>query len=301
MDIHALELAETQLRRRQVAGIFTARMAMQSGFTRGAVRHRLAKGWWKAVVGDGIADANLEIDVRRRVVAARLTYPHAVVIRRTAAMLHGFPVEDDGTTHIHLGSGRRDRSGLSVHDVRLERSDVTDLEGIAVTSRRRTVLDCLMRLDLQEAERLLAWVVTRELVAPSALLEAAERCTGRPHGVQLARLAQMAAVGAVNGGELALHELLRTARISGWSGDQKIYQHGRIIARVDVLFHEEKLVLELDGERFHDPAVDRARDLALGNLGYTVLRFTWSDVTERPLFVVRAVVDALERSRGVRR
>ncbi|WP_448072296.1 DUF559 domain-containing protein [Georgenia yuyongxinii] len=301
MDIRDLETAETELRRRAVAGVFTARMAMRAGFTRGAVRYRLAKGWWKPVVGDGIADASLEIDVHRRVVAARMTYPGAVVIRRTAALLHGFPMEDDGTTHLHVGPGRRDRAGLSVHDVRLEPSDVTERDGVPMTSRERTAVDCLAHLGRHEAERLLAWVITREVLQPSALVDAAQDFKGRPHGLQLARLAEMAASGAVNGGELALHELLRTAGVAGWSGDQKITVDGRVVARVDVLFHEEMLILELDGERFHDPVADRARDAMLKRLGYTVLRFTWSDVSERPLYVVRAVVDELERLRTVHR
>jgi very-short-patch-repair endonuclease len=52
---------------------------------------------------------------------------------------------------------------------------------------------------------------------------------------------------------------------------------------VDVLFPAQRVVVELDGERFHrtrrDFHADRERDAALAALGYVVVRLTWRRVT----------------------
>ena len=59
---------------------------------------------------------------------------------------------------------------------------------------------------------------------------------------------------------------------------------------VDALFPEQRLVVELDGHRFHaDPAaseLDRGRELRLRALGYRVVRYTWQQITRTPGEVV---------------
>ena len=55
---------------------------------------------------------------------------------------------------------------------------------------------------------------------------------------------------------------------------------------VDVLWKNARLIVELDGRRFHGDAValeaDSAKTRELRRLGYRVLRFTWNDVVGRP-------------------
>jgi very-short-patch-repair endonuclease len=72
---------------------------------------------------------------------------------------------------------------------------------------------------------------------------------------------------------------------------------GRVIAVVDVLFMAARLVIELDGYRAHSSreafARDRRRQNALVAAGYTVLRVTWADVTERPEATVAQIREVL--------
>lgn len=74
---------------------------------------------------------------------------------------------------------------------------------------------------------------------------------------------------------------------------------GRTI-KLDRVFIEAKLVVELDGARFHTSPEDRRRDLArdaaLAALGWVVLRFTYADVLRDP-DGVRAVVLAAHVTR----
>ena len=62
---------------------------------------------------------------------------------------------------------------------------------------------------------------------------------------------------------------------------------------VDFLWRDERLITETDGYRFHRGRVafeaDRARDVELKLLGYTVVRFTHRQVTDEPAQVAQTL------------
>jgi very-short-patch-repair endonuclease len=72
---------------------------------------------------------------------------------------------------------------------------------------------------------------------------------------------------------------------------------GRLIARVDFVYPDIRLVIELDGERYHSDQnafrKDRRKQNELVLEGYRVLRFTAWDVFATPEYVVASVVAAL--------
>jgi hypothetical protein len=59
---------------------------------------------------------------------------------------------------------------------------------------------------------------------------------------------------------------------------------------VDLLVSGRRLILEADGEEFHDPEQDRVRDDVWRSLGYVVLRFSY----ERIVFDLESVLDEIE-------
>ena len=69
------------------------------------------------------------------------------------------------------------------------------------------------------------------------------------------------------------------------------------IGRVDCLWREAKVIVELDGRRFHGGAIahdaDRRRDNRLMAAGWRVIRLTWDDICHHPERSVRLVQAAL--------
>lgn len=66
---------------------------------------------------------------------------------------------------------------------------------------------------------------------------------------------------------------------------------------LDFLWPEQRLVVEVDGRRFHGHRAaferDRRRDATLVAAGYRVIRVTWRQITEEPLAVVASLAQAL--------
>lgn len=125
-------------------------------------------------------------DLRTRALAALLVMPDATVCGRTAAVLQGLPVDDDGVVHLARGlkAARSERTGVRVHRTPVESHEVLDLDGLRVTDGPRTFVDLAAQLDL---ERLVAVgdVVLRRY-GEAAVVAAVDR-RGRIRGIVRAR------------------------------------------------------------------------------------------------------------------
>jgi len=70
-------------------------------------------------------------------------------------------------------------------------------------------------------------------------------------------------------------------------------RNGEFIARVDFLFRDHGIVVEVSGGRGHSTAADRAKDArrrnGLQDLGRIVLEFTHEDVMNHEMYVVRTL------------
>ena len=97
--------------------------------------------------------------------------------------------------------------------------------------------------------------------------------------------------------ERQVHRLLRAAGIIGWGGNQPVILPDGSMVYVDVLFRKQRLVLEIDGRKFHSAAAvfesDRRRQNALVLGGWTVLRLTWLMIQEDPQRVIAMIREAL--------
>jgi very-short-patch-repair endonuclease len=72
-----------------------------------------------------------------------------------------------------------------------------------------------------------------------------------------------------------------------------VWNDGVLAGVVDIAFPRLRIAIEVDGWAFHHSQDrfqrDRTRQNHLVTLGWTVLRFTWSDLVDRPGYVIAAI------------
>jgi very-short-patch-repair endonuclease len=283
------------------AGVFTRAQAYSDGWTPRQTRRRLDAGRWKAVAGSALAATATAIGPWQLAYAVLLTWPTAVISHELAGALHGLPVDPAGagTATVPHAQGLR-ACGLRVYRSPLAADDIGQVGGLPVTSEARTMLDLLAQLSWDEARSLWSWLVTRRRMDLASLESGLLRRSGLVGTPQLRRLVAVGRTGSLSAAEDRFHELLGRAGIRGWTANVPIQVDGRVIAVVDVLFTSARLVVEIDGYRVHSSRDtfqrDRRRQNQLIAAGYTVLRFTWQDLEQRPRAVVAEVVAALQRA-----
>lgn len=114
------------------------------------------------------------------------------------------------------------------------------------------------------------------------------RNSGRYGSPAARRMLQAAESGARSQAERILVQLLRDAGITGWVAN---YRLGGF--KVDVAFPDINVAIETDGWAFHSGPDefegDRVRQNQIVLLGWTVLRFTWLDLTTNPERVITEI------------
>lgn len=281
-------------------GVFTARQAEEAGATHGQVSRRLASGEWRRLVGGGITAAARPVEPSTLMSAAVLTWPDAVVVGPVAGAFHGLPITLPAVVHVVRQCGSwRPRRGIVPRDLPLEPAEVERHGGLTVVRRDRAVVDTLAWSSLDQARRALTWAITRQMITREQLEERVERRPKARGNGQLRRLLHETRDGALSPAERRCIEILRRARLRGWECNARVTEAGRVLGVVDVLFAAERVVVEIDGRAAHSqPGAfqrDRTRQNLLVAAGYTVLRFTWEDLTRRPDDFVAIVRRALGR------
>jgi hypothetical protein len=271
------------------------------GFSRGAVQYRVARHRLHAGHRGVYAVGHAKLGRDGRAMAAVLACgPGAVIRHRSAAMLWGLLGGSQARWDITSPAMSGGRGGPSV--VRLRRTrrldgrDVTTLRGIPITTVPRTLLDVAA-----DAPRLVAKAVheaeVQRVLDVRAVHEAIARTPGR-RGVGALRTALGPAGPEPDRGAFvdaylricADHAVPRPAV----SVDVEV---DGIVHEIDLLYADERLIVELDGEavhrtrrRFH---TDRRRDAAFTARGYQTVRYTWDRITTEQVRVADDVLRIL--------
>ena len=230
--------------------------------------------------------------------------PDAVVSHRAAAKLHGF--DRFGWEELEFTVRRRRRGAFfldaTIHtSLVLPQSDIVVVDGLRTTHPIRTIID-LAALRIRE-ERLEAAVDSAVRLQLASLDDIARRLQ-QLRGKGRRGVRRLDRVLVTSGGhtflERAFLKLVHDAGLPRPIPQVEHRRDGVHIARVDFLFPDHGVVVEVSGGRGHSSAADRAKDARrrneLQHLGRVVLEFTYEDLMHRRPYVLATLRTALNPS-----
>ncbi|TCK19869.1 very-short-patch-repair endonuclease [Pseudonocardia endophytica] len=276
-------------------GVVSRSQAVGCGLSVRTVRRRVLTGRWREPLpGVYLVDGHTFDDTARVWAAALWAGRDGVVSGPAAAYWSGLLDRAPPVVTITLprSTTRPSRDLVRVRRRNLDPIDRTVRRGVAVTAVPLTVLETAAVLP--DGETFLDRVLQRRKVTFAQLHAAYCRAEGARGMGRAGELLVAAGVGVDSTLERRLVALLRRAGLDGFVPR---YPFGD--TRVDLAFPDERVAVEIDSWAWHtDPArfaADRDKGNALALAGWTVLRFTWRDITRRPERVVARIRAALHR------
>lgn len=278
---------------RAQCGVITRAQLRECGYTDERVNHLLragaAESLWRGVYLVRGAPLSYEASLW----AACLSF-RGVLGFATAAHLWGMADRPEQLDVIVPRSAHLWRqSGVRTHRIDLASGAISRRQGMPITVRRETALDHLGRLPRRAAHGFADRALQQGWLGPVDFENRVRRQPGRIGNRLLRELALTSADGAAAESERVLHRLLRGAGITGWTPNLDIWVAGELVAVIDVALTQVMLAIEIDGLAYHSSADrfqrDRSRQNELVGLGWTVLRFTWSDLVDRPGYVLATI------------
>jgi very-short-patch-repair endonuclease len=219
--------------------------------------------------------------------------PSSAFAGRTAAWLHGLhhvDPRDPTEVVVPLRSGMRSRKALKVRRSDLAATEVVELHHVRATSIHRTLSDLCPRLTGVEALALLDSSLRLKLTDRPTLA-----LSSSPAVRALAPLAEP----AESPMETRLRWLLMQA---GLPRPQVQVPIPGTRARADLYYPDARLIIEFDGGNHRDRLVeDNRRQNVLTSAGYVVLRFTASDIYNRPETIIAQIKGVFSARRPGRR
>jgi very-short-patch-repair endonuclease len=167
--------------------------------------------------------------------------------------------------------------------------------GIPVTSPARTLLDLAAVAPSHDLERAFDEALTQRLTTTASLTAAVERAQGHHGAGRVRALLARSEEPALTRSEAERRflALVREARLPAPMVNAHVAGY-----LVDFLWRDSRLIVEIDGYRFHSSRAaferDRLRDAELNAAGFRVVRVTWRQLVEEPVAVIARLARALE-------
>lgn len=283
--------------------VVTAAEAYGAGLTRDQVRQRVRSGRWRTLArgvydrigADGRTGPELYSVEReehlRRATAAALAFPGAAVALHSAAVMHGLPlwrpVPIDVAVNVPWGKWNGTLPGVVIHRMTMGDGDL--VEGrVPVTSVERTCADVARLLSLSDGLAVADAALRLGIADPAALANVVGRSIDR-RGIAQARIvmghadprrespAESASWAYFLRHRVPLPRMQVELRTSS----------GALIARVDFLWDQARLVGECDGRMKYATAEDvyreKRREDEIRQDGYGVVRWGPADLRDAEL------------------
>lgn len=278
---------------RQQAGVISRAQAVAAGLSDDRIARRVNGGAWRRVHPGVYLAADREFGVEARCRAAALWAGDGATVSGVAAAwwlgLWPDPPARVETT-VPERSGLRSRPGLLVRRRDLDWRDRLERRCLWVTDVPLTVLEAAVAPGPRSPQFLDR--APQRQVRFETVHRAHCRNFGRRGSAATGALLRAAADRAGSQAERVAIGLLRRAEIGGWRCGYWVDGY-----ELDLAFRAEKVAIEVDGWAWHTDVArfrrDRQRQNALVLAGWTILRFTWHDLTTRPDAVVAEIRAAL--------
>ena len=290
-------------------GLITRDQAMSLGATPGGIRRRTDRGEWLKLMRGVYSDAAAPRTAERNLMALCLAGgPGTFATSLSAAWLWGLGSEPQQHYLITAGTRVRRISGASIRrTTRMDASDTTSRSGIPVTTVDRTIIEAARDIDGRYLRQLLEAALRRKLTYTERI---EKRLTNLGPQGRKGSGALRSCLAEISDGQPPTESELESAFLT-LCRKAKLYPQRQVnlrdasfIGRVDFCFLDEMVIVEVDGRDTHtirsDFERDRVRDARLAAQGWTVLRFTWRQVTKQSAEVTSAVKKSLSLARESR-
>lgn len=250
---------------------------------------------------------------RLQIAAARLVLPRGVVSHGSAAVLHGLPVPGSAIQRVSFTQSVRGRGHVSgsvhVRGCPLEADEITEIDGVPLTSLARTVSDLARELPFEWAVGVADAALRLGATRPE-LLDEVERARRRPGNRRARAVVTFADGRAESVGESRSLVIFARSLIAEPTLQHEVWCDGVLIGRSDFGWIDQRVLGEFDGRvkygrsRLRDETAEDAvvrekmREDALGRENWLVVRWIWPDL-DHPDMLVRRIRAALASGRDM--
>ena len=281
------------------AGLVSRRQLIAAGISRDAIARRVRAGNLLRV-HSGVYAVGYATDIPLGPETAALLACRdgAVLSHHSAAQVWGLrpPGAGNGLVHITvLGNAGAQIQGAKVHRTRLlDAQDVRIHQRLAVTSPARTLLDLAELVTPRELERALDEALVSRRVRRAQISELLTRARGRPGRPCLKALLarQTGPTRTRSEAEERFLAMIRSAQLPEPEINGRIHGY-----EVDFLWRAQRLVVEIDGFRFHSTRAaferDRRKDARLQAAGLLTMRVTWIQMEDERYAVIARLAQTL--------
>lgn len=289
-------------------GVVSRDQAIEIGLTRSQINTLVARGEWRrpfrGIMVSAAAPQGWLQDAAIATIVTRGGLSH-----RAAAQVWGLDGIQNAPIEVVVPRTQNVPSGpwITHRSKALDPGDMTVINGLAVTSLPRTVVDLGHVVDDEILEQVLDDAF-RHGMSPRALVSTLERleCVRSGGSASLKRvLARPDRLGPLPGSKFE-RLVERTCRAGGLPVPERQFPvtdaDGRIVACLDMAWPEAKLAVEADSLRYHSGAQrvrsDLQRDLILTGLGWAICYVGWQHVQNPASFVAHVCAAYDQRING---
>lgn len=289
-------------------GAIGRRQVLDLGASASAIDRRLRSGRLLVELpGVYVVAGTPDTVVRRRWCALLAVGPSAVLSFETSARLHGLStVPRTGPTVLTVPhSGWRRLDGIVVHQISdVDPADVMTIDGMPVTSLRRTIVDLAaiwrrgrMRIVVEDA-------VAANRITDAEIGECLQSVArrGKPGVRNLAAVLDDRGPGKAPPAsqlERDFFALVRRSALTEPARQHPLPRDDGVRNLADAAWPEVKLIVEVDGRRWHqrlaDMKRDRDRDLKAAAAGWQVVRLLHEHVVGAPDETIRELLEIYRR------